>query len=57
MEGFFTFVFVMIITFVLFAYGVKSGMDSQQRIDQKIAVEKGYAEYNTTTAKFQWIVK
>ena len=57
MEGFFTFVFVMIVAFALFAYGIKSGMSSQQRIDQKIAVEKGYAEYNTTTAKFQWIVK
>jgi len=54
MSGFFSFVFAMIVAFVLFAYGVKSGMNSQQRIDQKIAVQKGFAEYNTTTANFQW---
>ena len=54
MESFFMFLFVTVVAVVLFAYGIKEGMTSQQKIDQKIAVQKGCAEYDSITAKFQW---
>jgi len=37
--------------------GVILGSWSQMKIAQTEAINQGYAEYNSTTAEFQWIKK